>query len=242
MGQLRCPECGAKNTWAAWENDAACAKAFKLRDSLPIYIQPMIPLYIGLFRQGKRCLPWVKIARIMEDLAAIVKADTLSWDGEEPRVVTAEIWYAAFNAVLNRRPDKLNNHNFLRHTAYNLADPRKKTFAVPVPGSVNLGTSPGTAGRDKPQKIDDQTAQRNIEKAKEIAERFSRPAASTVSTPAESRLDDLARGKLKGLNDLKGPGQPRTETPADRERKALQEMEAKRMRMKQAIEEENSDG
>ena len=89
--------------------------------------------YLGLFRRaggrggetsacGSRGLAWPRALRILTDLAALVGSETVHWEGGEDRPCPPHLWAAALDAVLERRPKALENHNYLRRVAWELAE------------------------------------------------------------------------------------------------------------------------
>ena len=52
----------------------------------------------------------------------MIDAGSVQWDGREARPAPPQLWAQAMNAVLERRPTALNNHNYLRHVAWQLAE------------------------------------------------------------------------------------------------------------------------
>ncbi len=119
--RLTCPVCGATASVEAWENDRAARHALDLVTRLPGMVQSRVLPYLGLFRQGDRGLAWSRALRLLQDLRDMVDAGTVRWEGGECRPCPPQVWAAALDAVLARRPKGLKNHNYLRHVAWEMA-------------------------------------------------------------------------------------------------------------------------
>ena len=119
--RLICPSCGAIASLEAWQNDSDARRFMELILQFPSIVQPRLLPYFGLFRQGAKGLTWSRATRLSSELHEIVIRDTIQWDGGESRPSHPQLWAAAMDAVLARRPKSLTNHNYLRHTAWEMA-------------------------------------------------------------------------------------------------------------------------
>jgi hypothetical protein len=105
----------------AWANDRDWRDLVALIPKVPAAIQARAISYVGLFRTGKRALKPAKAAKILSGLLDLVATGTVHWDGGETRPAPVELWAKALDAVLERRPQALTNHNYLKHTAWEMA-------------------------------------------------------------------------------------------------------------------------
>ena len=119
--RLVCPCCGAAASIEAWTNDANARSFMGVLTKLPREVQGLALPYIGLFRNGKRGLPWPKALRVLTELSRHMEPGTVQWDGCEVRPAPPALWARAIEAVLARSPEALGNHNYLKHTAWQLA-------------------------------------------------------------------------------------------------------------------------
>jgi hypothetical protein len=118
---LVCPCCGASASIEAWANDRDWRDLMTLLPAIPAQLQAKAISYLGLWRSGKRALKPAKAAKILTDLIDLVAAGTIHWDGGETRPAPIELWAKALDAVLERRPQALTSHNYLKHTAWEMA-------------------------------------------------------------------------------------------------------------------------
>jgi hypothetical protein len=119
--RLRCPSCGAIASADTWANDSACRQCLQVGFELPSAVQQRVLQYLGLFRKGKCGLPWTRALRLFKDLRDLVARGTVQWDGGEERPASPMLWADALDAVLARRPHALENHNYLRRVAWEMA-------------------------------------------------------------------------------------------------------------------------
>ncbi len=119
--RLVCPSCGAMHSAEAWLNDSKARASIQLIAGMPGQVQDLIFPYLGLFRKGKNGLSWPRAHRLIGEVARLVETGTVQWDGGEVRPCPPHVWAQAINAVLGRRPTELDNHNYLRHTAWSMA-------------------------------------------------------------------------------------------------------------------------
>ncbi|HNW37163.1 MAG TPA: hypothetical protein PKM25_19635, partial [Candidatus Ozemobacteraceae bacterium] len=94
--RLTCPSCGASASFDAWQNDAACRSFCQALIGLPGAVQNRALEYVGLFRPASGAgLCWKKALKIVSELAAIVSAGDIQWDGGETRPAPPDVWAAA---------------------------------------------------------------------------------------------------------------------------------------------------
>lgn len=121
--RLTCPSCGGSASFEAWQNDAACRSFCQVLVGLPGPVQARAVEYVGLFRPASGIgLTWKKALKILSELNEIVNTGVIQWDGGELRPAPVGVWAAAIEAVIARRPEALKNHNYLRHTAWSMAE------------------------------------------------------------------------------------------------------------------------
>lgn len=131
--RLTCPCCGAQVSAEAWQNDVTVRQCLATLERLPGRVRDLALPYLGLFRRaggrageksacGSRGLAWPRALRLLTDLAALVEPGTVHWEGGEERPCPPHVWAAAMDAVLARRPRALDNHNYLRRVAWEMAE------------------------------------------------------------------------------------------------------------------------
>jgi len=92
---------------------------------LPLSVQSRVLEYLALFRPegSDRGLAWKKALKLVEGLVSMIKTNRVQWEGGEDRPAPPALWGAAIDAVVERRPRALKNHNYLRHVAWSMALP-----------------------------------------------------------------------------------------------------------------------
>jgi len=121
--RLICPVCGAMCSAEAWQNDATCRTFIDLLLRFSGEVRNLVLPYLGLFRTGKSGLTWSRAYRLVSDLHTLMGSGNVQWEGGELRPAPASLWASSIDAVLMRRPKALQNHNYLRHVAWELAAP-----------------------------------------------------------------------------------------------------------------------
>ncbi len=118
---LTCPACGASASLEAWANDREWRELIALLPSIPAQIQAKAISYLGLWRTGNRALKPAKALKILAGLQDLVNKGTVHWEHGETRPAPVELWAQALDVVIERRPSALTNHNYLKHTAWDMA-------------------------------------------------------------------------------------------------------------------------
>lgn len=121
MMRLVCPSCGAIASMEAWANDANWRAFAEALTKLPKDIEVRALPYLGLFRKGERGLTPPRARKLLAELLDLVASGTVRWDAGEERPAPTEVWARAMDAVLARRPQGLDNHNYLRRVAWESA-------------------------------------------------------------------------------------------------------------------------
>lgn len=121
--RLICPACGAMCSAEGWQNDAVARSTLDCLLRFPNEVRSLVLPYLGLFRTGKSGLTWPRAYRLAADLLNLVEKGSIAWDGAEERPAPPILWQQAIDAVMLRRPKALANHNYLRHTAWEMASP-----------------------------------------------------------------------------------------------------------------------
>jgi hypothetical protein len=119
--KLVCPACGATASLEAWLNDPTIRYFQERLIQLPSAVLPHAPAYLGLFRKHGKALPWKRALTLIKGLKDLVAMDTVQWEREETRPITAVIWGQAMEATIDAGPQGLKNHNYLRHVAWEKA-------------------------------------------------------------------------------------------------------------------------
>lgn len=120
--RLTCPACGAIASAEAWRNETTIRQFMGRLEGLPHAVRELALPYLGLFRVGQRGLAWPRAFRLISELSALVEPGTVHWDGGEERPCPPRVWAEAIQATLARRPKALENHNYLRRVAWDLAE------------------------------------------------------------------------------------------------------------------------
>lgn len=183
--RLTCPSCGASASFEAWQNDAACRSFCQALIGLPGAVQNRALEYVGLFRPagGGAGLCWKKALKIVSELAAIVSAGNVQWDGGEMRPAPPDVWAAAIDAVITRRPEALKNHNYLRHTAWSMAEryareaerraedtARQRLPTPPVANPARPAAVPAPASAEPRPQYTEEQRQLGLQKIRELRE------------------------------------------------------------------------
>ena len=151
---LTCSSCGAAASLEAWINDRDWRDLVALIPRVPAQLQGRALSYLGLWRTGKRALRPAKAHRILTELLDLVESGTVHWDRGETRPAPLELWAQALDAVIERRPQALTNHNYLKHTAWEMA----ATLAAQAERTVhhrvaeNVGAPPAIGAPKRMQK------------------------------------------------------------------------------------------
>lgn len=131
--RLTCPCCGAQVSAEAWQNDATVRQFIGALERLPDRVRDRALPYLGLFRRAggrdagasacwSKGLAWPRALRILSDLGDMVGSGSVHWEGGEERPCPPHLWAAALDVVLDRRPKALENNNYLRRVAWELAE------------------------------------------------------------------------------------------------------------------------
>jgi hypothetical protein len=118
---LTCPCCGAAASLEAWANDRDWRELIAMLPAIPAQLQTQAISYMGLFRTGKRALKPAKALKILTELKDLIGTGAVHWDGGETRPAPVGLWEQALDAVIERRPNALTNHNYLKKTAWEMA-------------------------------------------------------------------------------------------------------------------------
>lgn len=127
--KLICPVCSSCASLEAWLGDVEARTFIVAVTNLPAELQKCAIAYIGLFRPEKgRGLAWNKANRLLTEFAELTAQNTINWDGAGVKNISVKTWKAAVEAVAERRPAQLKNHNYLKHTAYDFAAKSESMF------------------------------------------------------------------------------------------------------------------
>lgn len=119
--RLICPGCGTTASAEVWQQDVFARQVQPVLLKMPGIVQPYVLGYLALFRKDGRALPWRKTLKVVTALADLIGSRKVSWERSEERPAPPELWARAMDAVLDRSPKGLTNHNYLRHTAFEMA-------------------------------------------------------------------------------------------------------------------------
>lgn len=112
---LTCPHCHATFAIECGLTDVEYRAALVPALELPAELSPLILRYLGLFRTGSRVLSPVKVAKLLAELADLIKSERCEFKGE---VVSAPfgVWQAGISSILEDRPTELplKSHGYLK--------------------------------------------------------------------------------------------------------------------------------
>ncbi len=154
--RLVCPSCGAVHSLEAWRNEPAWRQFAEALVKLPGPVQSRTLPYLALFRRGERGLTAVRALKILDELVGLVALGTIRWEGGEERPAPPQLWAEALDAVLERRPQGLKNHNYLRHVAWETARGLAAKIERDREAAILRGTRPDP---DQDAPSDDERAQ-----------------------------------------------------------------------------------
>jgi hypothetical protein len=123
--KLVCPACGAVASAEAWAADAHMRQTLAILAAIPAPVAERALYYIALFRpRGGRGLSWARAEKLAGELRDLVCAGHVQWEREAARPCPPRIWAEAIDTVRHRPALRLplENHNYLRRVAYDLAD------------------------------------------------------------------------------------------------------------------------
>ncbi len=100
--KLVCPTCSATSSAESYAGDADARATLVLAAELPGEIGAVAIRYLGLFRPGKNALRWDRARRLLEELAPMIKAGSVTRDGREWPAPPAA-WRAAMQQMLDKR-------------------------------------------------------------------------------------------------------------------------------------------
>jgi hypothetical protein len=143
-----CPNCGGSASLEAWLNDRDWRDLVALIPRVPAQLQVRAISYLGLFRSGSRSLKPAKACKVLIGLLDLVEPGTVHWDRGETRPAPLELWAQALDAVIDRRPTALSNHNYLKHTAWEMAGP----LAAKAENMVSRGSAENAEERQVEKK------------------------------------------------------------------------------------------
>ena len=116
-----CPSCGAIHSFEAWANDPEVRRFVADFMRLPSVVQPRVGAYLSCFRKGDKGLRWPIARKVLAGLLDLVGSGRVSWERSELRPAPPELWAEALDAVIARDKRGFTNHNYLRHTAFEMA-------------------------------------------------------------------------------------------------------------------------
>ncbi len=169
--RLICPSCGACHSLEAWRNDPAWRQFAEALVKLPGPVQSRVLPYLGLFRKGERGLTAMRALKILDELVNLVKPGTIRWEGGEERPAPPTLWAEALDVVLDRRPQALKNHNYLRHVAWEMA----RGLAAKIERDREMAILRGTRPDEDLEAASDNEREEIAEMLRKFAERHGVP-------------------------------------------------------------------
>lgn len=144
--KLVCPSCGAVASAEAWSADAHMRQTLAVLASTAAPVAERALAYIALFRpRGGRGLSWSRAERLAGELRDLTASGYVQWKSLPARPCPPRIWAEAIDTVRNRPALRLplENHNYLRRIAYDLADRQDRAAET----ARNQGERDGSARR-----------------------------------------------------------------------------------------------
>lgn len=195
--KLICPICGGSASAEAWQHDAEARNFIVEVVNLPAELQKCAIAYIGLFRPEKgRGLAWGKANRLLVEFKELVATRVINWERAGEKPISAAIWKAAIEAVIERRPTQLKNHNYLKHTAYDMASKAQSSEPQPVERRNEMPGQPVPDIKTAPQQAPEilyteEQRQNGLKRIKEITDMLG--GKMTQSAP---ETDDQRRRRM----------------------------------------------
>jgi len=171
--RLICPTCGATASIEAWQNDILIRQFEAKFMGLPAIVQPRVTAYLGLFRKGDQGLAWRVALKHLTTLVDLIAIGRVSWERSELRPAPPELWAEALDAVLSRAPRGLTNHNYLRHTAFDMASGLASREERTTEDGKRRRDYTGPELQDEPPVSDEERAS-VMRQLREFAERFGK--------------------------------------------------------------------
>ena len=114
---VKCPNCGAVHSLDSLINDAEASAVLKAVLEMDVELGKAAIRYIGLFRPAKSQLSWARIAKLLNELLPMIKAQEAARDGVCFPAPT-EAWIHSFNETVNARDQgrlklPLKSHGYL---------------------------------------------------------------------------------------------------------------------------------
>jgi hypothetical protein len=116
--KLICPSCFATHSIEAWVNEPDARRVIAVITRISGIVQPRVLPYLGLFRQGERGLSWKRALKLVVELQKAIEAGTIQWDRGEVRPAPPQLWAETMDAVIARRPEALDGHNYLKKAVW----------------------------------------------------------------------------------------------------------------------------
>mgnify|MGYP001809767942 CR=1 FL=1 len=109
-----CPECGLHGDITLFLDGPALAKGYAAALDIPSPLASRVVRYLRLFRPAGKALAHRKAARLLEELAAAIRAGEVTRKGQ-PWAAPLPVWEAALDEMLERPPAKLpiTTHGYL---------------------------------------------------------------------------------------------------------------------------------
>lgn len=121
---LTCPSCGASASADVWFANADARKAFAVYSDIPAQVQAVAFQYAAMFRPKSRAMSWRQALRRLTEIRDMTGSGFVQWKGRPARPCMPGIWAQAVAEMTDSRDIELplNNHNYLRAIAYDLAE------------------------------------------------------------------------------------------------------------------------
>jgi hypothetical protein len=124
--RLTCPSCAAVHSAEAWANDPQARQCLLLVGELPAEVSRRVLQYLALFRNRstRRAVSWPKALGLMGTLKDMITDPYIQWDREPARPNSPKAWADAMERMIQHPPRNLplKNHNYLKRTAYEIAN------------------------------------------------------------------------------------------------------------------------
>ena len=184
--KLVCPICGAHGSAELFASDADTRAACEILARLPGELGPLVLVYLGLFRPGKRALAWGRVRTLLAELEPLIKAGYVTRNGRAWQTPTSA-WRAALQHMADTRAAlrlPLKGHGYLLEVLTGTAqsqDAREETARHRA--ALERGRAPAQHGEPVTVGMTDIVARSVIAAENRVRARMQQPPL----TPAEEQ-------------------------------------------------------
>jgi hypothetical protein len=188
--RLICPCCGGTFSLEIALNDADARQSVARAMALPAGLSSGLLRYLGMFRPAQRSLPWPRVAKLLDELLAMIDAGQIQRNG---RFWPAPIatWKAALDEIAERRSLELplKSHGYLLEI---------------IAGISNKAEAVAEAEQEKRRHAPREGVQNGMQGIGALLNNFPHPSPSSSSAePVEAGLVEppFDRLRARGVKD-----------------------------------------